>query len=455
MFRATLERLRQTGNLEVCNVEVDPKFELGAVLRHFDNELPIIFNKVKGYDIPVAGAIFGNREIYYDLMGATPEDRLFKFMYGMANPQPPKLVNNGPVKENIITRNIDLQRMFPIPTSHGKDSSSFITAGMLIVRDPESGQIHMAVRRFQINSKNEISALISPASPLLRNKFFEQEKFNKPMECAVVLGYDAPFLLASQISSVKYGLDKYEVDSALRGEPLELVKCHSIDLEVPAYAEMVLEGILVPNKREIEGPFGELMGYYGEVAPNPIMEVRTIMHRNSPIFQHAFPSREEHLANGLVREVEVFNSVKNLVDVKDVNVTVGGGCRFHAIISINKRHEGDGKSAILGALGSSKDIKHVLIVDNDVDIFSYKDVEFAIASRVQASEDVVIVPRALGSGLEASHVARGLTDKLGIDATKPLGEKSELFERAEIPGYEKIDIEKYLPGVTKSYLRKI
>ena len=188
------------------------------------------------------------------------------------------------------------------------------------------------------------------------------------------------------------------------------------------------------------------MGYYGEVAPNPVMKVHTIMHRDNPIFQHAFPSREEHLSNGLIREAEIFSQIKTMVDVKDVNITVGGGCRFHAIISINKKNEGDPRSAILGALGSNKDIKHVVIVDDDVDIYKYKDVEFALASRVQASEDLMITPKALGSGLEASHVVRGVSDKLGIDATKPLDKKSrEKFERAKIPGYENIDIKKYFP----------
>ena len=447
MLRATINKLEQLGEFEVCNVTVDPKFELGAVLRYFQNEKPILFNKVKGYNMKVLGGLYGNRQLYYDLMGTNKEERLFKFMDAIANPQPAKLLSNGPVKENIITRNIDIPKMLPVPTSHGKDSSSYITAGMLIVKDDITGETHMAVRRFQINGGNIINALVSGASPHLRAQMERYNAMNKPLECAVVLGYDAPYLLASQISSTKYGIDKHMVDSALRGEPLELVKCHSVDLEVPAYAEIVLEGVILPNKTIVEGPFGELMGYYGEVAPVPIMEVRTIMHRNDPIFQHAFPCREEHLANGLIREIEIYNSVKAVVDVKDVNVTVAGGCRLHAIVSINKKNEGDGKSAIISALGSSKDIKHVLIVDDDIDIYVYKDIELAIASRVQASEDVVIIPNALGSGLEASHVARGLTDKMGIDATKPLGEKSVLFERAEIPGFEKIDINKYFPGI--------
>ncbi|MGL5312174.1 MAG: UbiD family decarboxylase, partial [Peptostreptococcaceae bacterium] len=365
----------------------------------------------------------------------------FKIMDAIANPMDIKRVNNGPIKENLITRNIDIEKLFPIPTSHEKDSSSFITAGMLIVKDPDTKDTHMAVRRFQVNSKTNISTLISGASPHLRDIIKRSDEKNKPIQCAVVLGYDAEYLIASQISSSKYGLDKHKVYSALKGEPLQVVKCHSVDIEVPAYCEIVLEGEIVPNKKVIEGPFGELMGYYGEVAPNPVMEIKAIMHRNNPIFQHAFPCREEHLSNGLIREVETYSALSNIVDIVDVNITVGGGCRLHAIVSINKKNEGDGKTAIISSLGSSKDLKHVVVVDEDVDIYSYKDVEFALSSRVQAGDDVIIIKNALGSALEASHVYKGLSDKMGIDATKPLNEES--FERAIIPGYEDIDINNY------------
>lgn len=445
MFRKTLELLESSNRLLHCKEAVDPVYELGAVLDYFNSEQPIVFSNVKGHKVPVVGGVFGERQIYYDLMGVTKEDRLHRIMNAIANPKPPKILEKGPIQENIITRNIDLGRMFPIPKSNGKDSERFITAGMLVVKDPETKKTYMAVRRFQINEKDEINALISGASPLLIKQFNELEAQGKALECALVLGYDAEYLLASQISSEKYGVDKYHVDSALRGEPLELVKCHSVDIEVPAYAEIVLEGYLVPNKRVEEGPFGELMGYYGEVAPNPVMKIQTVMHRNNPYFQHAFPSPEEHLSNGLIREVEVFSFVNNLVDAKDVHVTVPGGCRFHAIVQIKKKHEGDGKTAIMGALGSSKDIKHVVVVDEDIDIYDNRDVEIALASRVQAGKDLVVIEGALGSGLEASHVAQGYTDKIGIDATKPLGEKGKLFERALIPGYENIDIGKYFP----------
>lgn len=451
MLRHTLEEMDRMGELLLCEREVNPEYELGAVLKYFRNKKPILFNKVRGSSVKVAGGLYGAREIIYNLLYMNHENRLFKFMDAIANPEPYKVVVNGPIKENIIRKNIDLLRILPIPKFQEKDSSQFITAGILVIKDPETGRYFTSIRRFQINKRNELSALI--ASPKLTNDFLELERMRKPLEVAIVLGYDAPFLMASQISSATYGVDKYEVDSALRGEPLELVPCESVDLLVPAYSEIVLEGRMVPGKRELEGPFGELMGYYGEQALHPIIEIDTIMHRNNPIFQAAFPCREEHVSNGLIREVELYNYLKNQVNVIDVNVTEGGGYRFNAFASINKQKEGDGKSAIIAALGSNKDLKQIVIVDEDVDIFDLQDIEWAITTRAQASQDLVTIPRALGSSLDPSHGLKGVTDKVGIDATKPLGEIGVKFERAIIPGFENIDINKYFSNINKEKVR--
>lgn len=444
MLRYTLKQMEEMDLLLQCNRQVDVDYELGAVLKYFRNRRPIVFNSVANSPHKVAGGLFGDRELIYRLLNMNHENRLFKLMEAIAQPQPYKIVDNGPVKENLIRGNIDIARLFPIPKFQEKDSSSFITAGALVVKDGE-GRHYSSIRRFQINGRNEVSALI--ASPKLTNDFLEMEKKNQKMEVAIVLGYDAEFLMASQIPSATYGVDKYEIDSALRGEALELVRCESVDLLVPAYAEIVMEGYLVPGKRELEGPFGELMGYYGGQAPHPIIKIESISHRNDPIMQVAFPCREEHLTNGLIREAELYNSLKNQVDVIDVNVTEGGGYRFNAFASINKKNEGDGKSAILAALGSNKDLKQVVIVDEDVDIFDVQDIEWAITTRAQASLDTVVVPGALGSSLEPSHDLRGVTDKLGIDATRPLGDYGFEFERAIIPGYEELDISRYFPNL--------
>lgn len=445
MLRYTLDELRARNELLVCEREVNPEYELGGVLKYFRNKKPILFNKTMRGSVRAAGGLYGDRDILYNLMNMNRDDRLFKFMEAIANPKPYKVVANGPVKENIIRRNIDLSRILPITKYQEKDSSSFITAGVLVVKDPETNKYFTSIRRLQVNGGNELCALIG--SPKLTNDFLELEKKNKPMEVAIVLGYDAYFLMASQVSSATYGVDKYEIDSALRGEPLELVEGETVDLLIPAYAEIVLEGRIIPGKRESEGPFGELMGYYGGISPCPVIEIDAILHRNNPIYEVAFPCREEHLSNGLIREVELYSSLKNQVDVVDVNVTEGGGYRFNAFVSINKKREGDGKSAILAALGSNRELKQVVVVDSDVDIYDVQDIEWATTSRAQASKDFIIVPDALGSSLEPSHDLRGVTDKVGIDATKPLNDENGRFERAIIPGYEDIDIRRYFPNI--------
>lgn len=445
MLRYTLDRLREKDNLLECNKEVDYVYEMGGVLNHFSNKQPILFNKIKKSDIKSVGGLYGNRDIFFDLLGVTKEDRIYKFMQALVNLKPYNVATTGPVKENIITRNIDIMKLFPINKFNGKDSSNYITAGVLVLKDPETGKYHTSIRRFQVNKGNQISALIG--SFKLTNDFLELERQGKTMEVAIVLGYDAEFILASQYPSATYGVDKYQLDSSLRGQPLELVKCETKDLLVPAFAEIVLEGRLVPGKRELEGPFGELMGYYGGQAPHPIIEIDAVMHRNNPIFETAFPCAEEHLTNGLIREMELYYYLKNLMDVKDVYVTEGGGYRFNAVVSIRQKRKGEAKTAIIATLGLNKDLKQVVIVDDDVDIYNLREVEWAITTRSQASLDFVIIPEALGSSLEPSHDLRGVTDKVGIDATKPVGQLSQKFERAFVPGFEEVDIKKYFPNI--------
>ena len=437
MLRGALARLEESGHLRVCKVPVDPKFELGAVLCYYDNQVPVLFTSVKGGKMPVAGAVFGNRGLFYTMLGTTQEGRIPKIMNALANPAKPRLLQDGPVRENRVTSGIDIGRLLPVPTSNQLDSGPFITAGILAYKDVETGKTHMAVRRFQVNRGASVNVLVSPASPHLNAMLTECARQKRPLECAVILGYDACLLLSSQISSSKYGLDKYEVDSALRGQPLALVPCHTINFVVPAFAEIVLEGVIKPCKTGREGPFAELMSYYSEPADAPLIDITCVMHRNEPIFQHAFPCREEHLAYGMIKEAEIYAMLAHTVDVRDVNLTLGGGCRLHAVVSLKKRAAGDGKTAILGVLGCYKDIKHVVVVDEDVDIFDMMEVEAAIAGRFQAAHDLVRIHGALGSPLEPSHLEAGISDKLGLDCTKPLGDSRAHYVKAVIPEFDK------------------
>lgn len=447
MLRSVMGSLKDKYNLMECNVPVDPKFQLGGILEKLGNDQPVIFNKVKGYQMPVIGGMFGNREMFYDLIGTNRQERFGKILGALAAPRMPKMVTKAPVHENVLEGRLDLGKLLPMPTFHELDSSSFITAGVLAVRDPDTGKTYTSIRRLQFNGGNNLSVLVT-SQPLIGQlqKLREQKK---NLEVAIILGYDHIFCLASQISSGLYGIDKYEFDSALRGEPLELVKCKTVDIAVPAQAEMVLEGIIPYDEMRTEGPFGELMGYYGQVGDHPVMRVQCVTHRNNPVFQISAPCREEHLSNGLIRDVELYTHVNRLVDVVDANVTIGGGCRFHGIVSIRKKSEGDGKTAIIGALSSAKDMKHVVIVDEDVDIFDPMDVEAALAARVQASKDVVVIPGGLGTGLDPSHLLTQTSDKVGVDATKPLGAMNSKFEKARIPGYEDLDLARFFPGYRK------
>ena len=451
MFRADLKKLADKGLLKTCQTRVDPAFELGAVLMHYKSEQPLLFSSVSGYKMPVAGGVYGNRDNILFLLGTTPKERFSRFLDAIARPRPYSVVSSGPVQEKVVTSGIDIRRMLPVPTSNGKDSGPFLTAGMIVYKDPETGRHQAAVRRFQVNRGASINALVSPASPHLRGILDRLAAEHKKLECAVILGYDANLLLASQTSSSKYGLDTYEVDSALRGEPLELVRCRTADLLVPAQAEIVLEGVLEPGKEGPEGPFAELMGYYSTKGTAPLMDIKAVTMRSDAIFQHAYPCREEHLAYGMIKEAEAYAAMSGVVNVQDINYTLGGGCRLHAVISIKKRTEGDAKTAILMALGAYKDLKHVVVVDDDIDIYNMRDVEGAISSRFEAAHDLLVIPGAMGSPLEPSFFESGTVDKLGLDCTKPLGETNVNYELAVIPGFERgVDISRYSFEMTNS-----
>ncbi|MNV51924.1 3-octaprenyl-4-hydroxybenzoate carboxy-lyase [compost metagenome] len=252
-------------------------------------------------------------------------------------------------------------------------------------------------------------------------------------------------MLASQISTHLYHCDKLDVAGALLGTSLDVVQCQTVDLEVLAEAEVVLEGKILPHVREPEGPFGELGGYYGDCTQQPVIEFTAITHRNEPIWQTIYPSsHEEHLPMALAREATLLSTVRQVVpEVLNVHLTVGGIGRYHAVISIRKRSEGDGKQALLAAFASDKDLKHVVVVDEDVNLFDPQDVEWAIATRVQADLDVFIVPGAKGSPLEPSHQLRGVSAKMGIDATYPIAAK-ESYRRTSIPVAPDFNIQDYL-----------
>jgi 2,5-furandicarboxylate decarboxylase 1 len=270
------------------------------------------------------------------------------------------------------------------------------------------------------------------------------EQGGRPLEAAIVVGIDPLTLLASQ-AIVAMDVDELEIAGALHRQPLSVVKCLTSELRVPAEAEIVIEGRFLPGVREPEGPFGEFPQYYGERAERHVMEIVAVTHRKDAIFQTVIGGGLEHLLLGAIpREASMLAHLRrSFPNVRDVHLAPGGVCRYHLYVQIRKRQEGEAKNVMLGAFAGHYDIKHVIVVDEDVDIHNPTEVEWAVATRFQADRDLVIVPESQGSKLDPS-TRNGVGAKMGLDATKPLSASEMMFKRIRVPGEENVDVEALL-----------
>lgn len=443
-FRTWLEYLQSQGRLAVVTQRVGLQFEAAAVAKKLDGSKAVYFTHVEDYPIPVVSGICSTREDFAEALDTGPSGIIPKFTKAMASPLPCRSVDNGEasVKENIIREHIDLMKLLPIPVHHEKDSGNYITAGLFIVRDPVTRKQNVSIHRLQVSGKDRLGALLLPRHT--HHLYKQAEEAGRPLECAIVIGVDPITLLASQ-ASTPFGVDELEISGALRGEPLEVVRCETVDIDVPAHAEIVLEGKILPHVREPEGPFGEFPKYYGPRSDKEVVQITAVTHRNHPIFYTIVPAGYEHLLlGGLPREASLFQTIRQTVPtVKAVHMSVGGTCRYHAVVSIKKRNDGEAKNAMLAAFANSFDIKHVVVVDEDVDIFNMEEVEWAIATRFQAERDLVVVHGAQGSKLDPS-TDDGIGAKMGLDCTIPLQSEPMRYLRVRIPGFDTIRLEDYV-----------
>lgn len=440
-LRDWLAFLEQEDFLKTITKKVDVKHQIAALGKKADGKYALKFTNT-GYGIPVVTGFAGNRALMAKAMGVAVEKAAEHFAWAQINPLDCTVIDKAeaPVKE-YITFNVDLTKL-PIPVHHEKDSGAYITAALLIAKDPVTGARNVSIHRLQVSGPNRLGILILPRH--LRNFFSKAEAQGKPLEIALAIGVDPILLLASQ-ALAPLGLDEFTIASRLYGKPLELVKCETVNLEVPAHAEIVLEGRLIPNIREVEGPFGEYPKYYGPASMKEVIELTAMTSRKEPIYHTIVPATMEHCLLGAIpREGGMLHTIRNTVPTtQSVHLTPGGTCRYHAVVKIDKKHEGEAKNAIFAALSTSHEIKHVVVVDKDVDIFNMEDVEWAIATRSQAGRDVIIVECAAGNKLDPSG-DDGISDKMGIDATVPLSAPKERFERIRVPGEENIRLEDYI-----------
>ncbi|MDR3361772.1 MAG: UbiD family decarboxylase [Desulfovibrio sp.] len=440
-LRDWMDALRNKSLLKEISREVDLRYELAIVGKKADGRFTPLFSSVKGQSMPVITAIASSRQMYAEMFGVSVAELAETFAEAQSFPRECETINSAsaPVHE-VVSTTVDLGKL-PIPIHHEKDAGPYITAGVLISKDPETGQRNLSIHRLHVQGPEQLGILILPRH--LQHFYRKAEALGKPLEIAIAIGLDPVLLLASQ-AIVPLGFDEYTIASALYEKPLQLVKGKTVDIEVPAQAEIVLEGHILPKIREVEGPFGEYPKYYGPASPKPVVKLTAITSRRDPIYHTIVPATMEHLLLGAIpREGGMLQAIRHAVPTAiGVHLTPGGTCRYHAVVSIDKINEGEAKNAMFAAFASSQEVKRVVVVDKDVDIFDPLDVEWAMATRMQAGKDVFIAKQACGNKLDPS-TDDGVCDKMGIDATVPLKAELFRFERIRIPGERELRLEDY------------
>jgi 2,5-furandicarboxylate decarboxylase 1 len=435
-LRDWLDHLAEHGRLAVIRPEVGLRYELAAIANHFDGEKATFFPRPGGHAVPVVSGLLGTRTWIADAMGVPHAEMLPRFSHAAANPVPWREVSSAPVQE-VVHDKVDLLKLLPIPTHNELDSGPYISAGLLIARNPRTGKQNVSIHRCQVNPPDQLGILLLPRHTLA---FFDiAEAAGEPLEIAIAIGVDPLTSLASQ-AILPLDADELEVAGALHGKPLEVIKCQTNSVRVPASAEIVLEGRILPGKRALEGPFGEFPQYYGERAERHVAQIDRITQRRDAIFHTIVGGANEHLLLGAIpREATLLGTLRrNFPNVRDVHLSMGGVGRYVLYVQLKKRQEGEAKNVIMGAFAGHYDIKHVVVVDEDVDIHDPREVEWAVATRSQADRDLVVVANSQGSKLDpSSH--NGVSAKMGIDATVPLDAAPGKFTRIRVPGEEAVD----------------
>jgi 2,5-furandicarboxylate decarboxylase 1 len=385
-------------------------------------------------------------------MGVETSQVLARFQEAATDPLPWRETAAAPVQE-VVERPVDLARCLPIPVHNEHDGGAYITAGLLITCNPRTGKQNVSIHRCQVNGPNRLGVLLLPRHA---HMFFEMaEQGGRALEAALVIGVDPLTLLASQ-AIVPIDTDELEIAGALQRRPLPVVKCLGSELRVPAEAEIVIEGRLLPRVRELEGPFGEFPQYYGERAAHHVMEVDVVTRRRDAIFHTIVGGGLEHLLlGGIPREASMLVHLqRSFPNVRDVHLARGGVCRYHLYVQIRKRQDGEAKNIMTGAFAGHYDVKHVIVVDEDVDIHNPAEVEWAVATRFQADRDLLVVTESQGSKLDPS-TRNGVGAKMGLDATKPLSAPEMTFKRIRVPGEEDVDVAALLRGGGDNWREKV
>ncbi|MBP2045877.1 UbiD family decarboxylase [Methanobacterium aggregans] len=424
-FLKTLEEEFKVVKIEK---EISTKYEASKILREHPRDV-VIFENVEESDMRIISGVCNTREKIASSISANVPEITGRIIQAMENPQ--KIQNIESARENFkFSGKADLSQL-PILTHYKKDGGAYVTAGVVIARDPETGVRNASIHRMLVNEKDRLGIRIVPRN--LYTYYKKAEEMDKPLEIAIAIGMNPATLLAS-CTSIPITADELEVANTFHNGNMKLIRCDTVDIEAPD-CEILLEGKILPHERAEEGPFVDLTDTYDVVRQEPVIQLDKMHYKEDPLYHAIMPAGNEHkLLQGLPQEPRIYKAVQNTVPtVQNVVLTEGGCCWLHAAVSIKKQTQGDGKNVIMAALAAHPSLKHCIVVDEDINIFDPEDIEYAIATRVKGDDDIIIVPKARGSSLDPCATPDGTTTKVGVDATK-LIDRKEKFERVSMSG---------------------
>jgi len=433
-FRNFIEHLDKKGELTRIKKEVSTEYEIAGIISAM-NEKPVFFDKVKGSNMPVVGGLVSSMDLIAQSLGVEKTRVIPKLYEAMNSPVEPEVVKKGECQE-VVEKNVDLTKL-PIMRYTEKDGGKYIPSAIAIIKDPELGR-NTCFHRLMLLDKNRFVVRIVEE----RGTDTALKKTGGELDIAFCIGNPTSVLL-SAATSLTPGVDELGMANAL--EKLELVKCKTIDVEVPKDCEIVLEG-RITKEMTTEGPFLDLTGIVDKSRQQPIVEIKCITHRKNPIYQTILAGKNEHkFLMGLPRTPTIFNEVNKVCECKDVYITPGGCSWLHAVVQIKKKNPDDGKKAIDAAFKGHKSLKQCIVVDEDINIYDPHDVEWAIATRFQADKNSILLSNQPGSSLDPSgdltEGKKAITSKMGLDATTPMVTTGKGFKKEN---YRKVDLEKYL-----------
>jgi 2,5-furandicarboxylate decarboxylase 1 len=454
-LRSFIEEAADAGE-PVIRIErqVNPVHELSAVVKAFERQgNPIlVFESVEGSELPVVDGVFGSRKRIALALGVDVRSLTESYIERLALPLEPELVAQARSQEVLNTDSVDLGAL-PICVHAPLDAGRYITSGVCLARDPGSGAVNSGIYRIMVKGKDRVTLSVDSGDDLARILTGARER-GESVDVAIVVGGHPAIAVASQ-AKIPIEIDSLAVTGALLGTPLRVHGAVTVDLPVPADADVVIEGRVRTTPGEHEGPFGEFSYYYGE-STGWVCDLTAVTHRSDALWLDIHPTHREHriLAFAPAHEARLLQALRaSRAAVQAVHFpTESAG--LIACISLRKRHDGEPRQIAMNAFSVDSLVKHVVIVDDDVDVTNPGEVAWALAVRVQADRDILMIPHAMGIAEDPSSYGygsridpRGLVTKTAIDATMPL--EADIPPRADaLPDrYADLDPRDYLsPG---------